>query len=30
LGLRDAENPMRSGVVYRDGTLVVDHKPTTN
>jgi hypothetical protein len=28
LGLRDAENPMGSGVVYRNGALVVDHKPT--
>src|ERR1700676_3586844 len=27
LGLRDAENPMRSGVVYRDGTSIVDHQP---
>ena len=27
LGLRDSENPMRSGVVYRDGALIVDHQP---
>src|SRR3984893_14332102 len=27
LGLRDAENPMRSGVVYRAGTSIVDHQP---
>src|ERR1700730_1553282 len=28
LGLRDSENPTRSGVVYRNGALVVDNKPT--
>jgi hypothetical protein len=28
LGLRDTENPMGPGVVYRNGALVVDHKPT--
>jgi hypothetical protein len=27
LGLRDTENPTRSGVVYRDGTSIVDHQP---
>jgi hypothetical protein len=27
LGLRDSENSMRSGVVYRDGALIVDRQP---
>ena len=27
LSLRDAENPMRSGVIYRDGAPIVDHQP---
>src|SRR3984885_7701677 len=27
LGLRDSENPMRSGIVYRDGALIVDRQP---